>query len=761
MADIATLGISIDSRDARTAAGDLNKLAASSTKAQTATDALQGAARKLGSAFGGFSLALIAREVLQTADAYSSLNARLKLVTNGTAALEIAQASLFQVAQESRVGLGATADLYSSLARSTQALGVSQADVIGVTQTINRALIVSGTSAQSAAAALTQLGQGFASGVLRGEELNSILEQTPRLAQAIADGLGVSVGKLRQLGQEGRLTAESVFGALQSQAGKLNDEFAKIPTTVSQAFQKVGNSVSVLIGEIDQSIGATSGLANALSNVATALDLIRQRRAPEGSQARTNAYIIERDGLQKLVNLYESKGQLLADTSPEKQRIAEINKLIEARQRQINLESSITDSENRRRFGKFDAERQAAAAAVLDPNKNKTGRISNPYGDELKSLRERLALLGKESELDQTNARIKLGNYGKLSAGQELQLRNLAIEIDKRHEELDLLKQSEQARDAMTQSITRAAQSALAELETLQEGNTSLAEEIELIGANAEARTAIEQARIRSVRLVKEETLARLEASGVAEQQLQVLQAEIDLLRERENLVGLRGSKTESVRRLDEQDKGDEATEFGKQAARNIQDSLGDELYQVLSGDFDNIGKSFTRMLNKMAAEAAAAQLGNLILGDFGKTGNLGGILGDFIGGFSGAGKTGNNPSAYVASSGGGSFASVAGSLLSSFFGGGRADGGPVSAGRMYEVNERVPELLNVGSRQFLMMGAQGGSVSPNAGSSAPAQRSISITNNFSFQGPVNRTTEQQLAAKAGESIQRAIARAR
>src|SRR5690606_18736649 len=126
---------------------------------------------------------------------------RLSLVTSGTEQLVRVQNELFAVAQSTRAPLVDTVDLYGRMARATQELGVSEGQLLTVTNAINQAIVISGASASSAQAALIQLGQGFAAGALRGEELNSVLEQTPRIAQAIADGMRVSVGELRRLGQ--------------------------------------------------------------------------------------------------------------------------------------------------------------------------------------------------------------------------------------------------------------------------------------------------------------------------------------------------------------------------------------------------------------------------------------------------------------------------------------------------------------------------------------------------------------------------------
>jgi len=183
------------------------------------------------------------RKVAQLADEFQQVNARLKLATGGGEAFIRAQKRLNALSAQTRSGLSETTDLFSRLARSTTEAGTSQEKLLTVTETINKAIKVSGASAQEANAAIIQLGQGLSSGALRGDELRSVLEQTPRLAQAIAAGLGVTIGELRKLGGEGKLTTQVVLDALENQAPKIREEFKKIPPTIADAFTELNNQV--------------------------------------------------------------------------------------------------------------------------------------------------------------------------------------------------------------------------------------------------------------------------------------------------------------------------------------------------------------------------------------------------------------------------------------------------------------------------------------------------------------------------------------
>lgn len=219
------------------------------------------------SAIGGIGALGVAKQFISMADAMTNVESRLRLVTAGSADLAQVQSRLFDVAQGSRVSYLDLAQTYSQMARATKDLGISQASMLQITKTISQAVTISGGSASSAQAALIQLSQGFASGTLRGEELNSVMEQTPRLAQAIAEGMGVGIGRLREMGAAGELTAEKVMGALQRSAEPVNNEFAQMTVTVEQATTNASNSLLKLVQSMDKASGASTAVSNEMQAI--------------------------------------------------------------------------------------------------------------------------------------------------------------------------------------------------------------------------------------------------------------------------------------------------------------------------------------------------------------------------------------------------------------------------------------------------------------------------------------------------------------
>ena len=187
-------------------------------------------------------LAPMAQATVRAADAVTTLQNSLKLATGSAQAAAQAYEELFGIAQRSRVSFTELGGTFASISRAGSELGISQARLLSVTEAIGNAMTIGGGSAQSMNAALIQLSQGLASGTLRGDELNSVMEQAPRLAQALADGLGITRGELRKLGEAGEITAVKVIEALEGQAAVLKGEVAGATLTVSQAFTMLSNA---------------------------------------------------------------------------------------------------------------------------------------------------------------------------------------------------------------------------------------------------------------------------------------------------------------------------------------------------------------------------------------------------------------------------------------------------------------------------------------------------------------------------------------
>ena len=244
----------------------------------TALEGLNGTYQRLQSvaavAIGGGIFTGLLRDVAATADAYNNLQARIKLVTGEGQAFTQAFEEVAAIAQRTNSSLETTGTLFARIATAGRDIGLSQQGALALTETINQTLAISGASAASSDAAITQLIQGLQSGVLRGEEFNSVVEQSPRLAQALADGLGIARGELRRLANEGQLTSEVVIQALQGQSEAVQREFATLPPTVGRAIQNLSNSWTLYVGEVDRANGISVAAANVINGLAGNLETL-------------------------------------------------------------------------------------------------------------------------------------------------------------------------------------------------------------------------------------------------------------------------------------------------------------------------------------------------------------------------------------------------------------------------------------------------------------------------------------------------------
>lgn len=235
---------------------------------------MEKATRLLTRTLGGLSLGLAGRQVIRYADTWTQARNRVQLFTLTQAEANNVLGELFIRSNQARVALTSTAELYQRLAVANQQLKLSQSELLGVMDTVNRAIIISGVSSEAANAAIVQLGQGLASGALRGDELRSVLEQTPRLARAIAEGMGVTVGELRELGTQGALTAQAIVNSLQTQAETIDREFGKLDKTVGQSFTVLTNALTKFVGDMDSATGASQSLADVILQLANNLNLV-------------------------------------------------------------------------------------------------------------------------------------------------------------------------------------------------------------------------------------------------------------------------------------------------------------------------------------------------------------------------------------------------------------------------------------------------------------------------------------------------------
>lgn len=223
-------------------------------------------------ALAGLGAALSVRELVRLLDTYTNLQNRLRATGLEGQRLGAVYQQLLGVSNSTRSSLEGTVEMYSRMALAAKELGVSQQEVIDFTKSLNQAVSLSGASATEAQAAMIQLSQGLASGRLSGDELRSVLEQLPVVADVIAKELKVTRGELKKMGEDGKITADVVMRAFRNAKTELADKFGKSVPTISQSFQVLKNNVIDFIGRMDTASGISGVLSRGLLFLANNLD---------------------------------------------------------------------------------------------------------------------------------------------------------------------------------------------------------------------------------------------------------------------------------------------------------------------------------------------------------------------------------------------------------------------------------------------------------------------------------------------------------
>ncbi len=229
--------------------GSMGRLEASVNRTERSIGSMERTMSSLSGVAKGLLAALSVQQVASYADAWTELNNKVaNSVRTGETQAEVMQ-RIFDVSQATQSSLNGTATLYARLERGTRTYNTSAEDLTRLTTIINQGFAVSGATAQEAENAIIQLSQGIASGVLRGEEFNSVSEQGSRLMVALADSMGVSIGQLRAMAAQGQLTTDVVVKGLLSQGDAIGKEFANTTVSIAKGLQVAGNNVTKFFGE--------------------------------------------------------------------------------------------------------------------------------------------------------------------------------------------------------------------------------------------------------------------------------------------------------------------------------------------------------------------------------------------------------------------------------------------------------------------------------------------------------------------------------
>lgn len=250
----------------------LDKMGSNFDRASGSVSRFEGALNKVGIAIASAFTIDAAKRLIAIGDEMVTLEARIARLSPSIDAARETMKTLSSIASQTGNSLSETERLWESLTTSLKAAGATNAQILGLTSTLQKIGTIGGASTEEMANALRQFGQSISGGIVRAEEFNSILEQMPELARQIAAGLGISTDQLRQRMLEGKLTAQDALNAIQKQSQSVNEEFEKMPVNVDRAKNSLDVAFRNAINDLNQAIGLTSTLAGLMQNVADNLN---------------------------------------------------------------------------------------------------------------------------------------------------------------------------------------------------------------------------------------------------------------------------------------------------------------------------------------------------------------------------------------------------------------------------------------------------------------------------------------------------------
>ncbi len=705
--------------------------------------------------------------VMKIADEYTLLDNKLKLVTKSSEDLQYVEQKLYEQSLRSHSSYSASVDLYSRFAKATETLGVSQDLLLQVTETLNKAMIISGATQEESKNAIIQLSQGMASGVLRGEEFNSIMENGSRVAKMLADYLKVDIGELRNMSKEGKITSAIMINAFTAATSTINAEFGKMQPTIAQAMTDLRTVFGKLVSDSNKGADGTKSVAEEITKLAKTID----------------------DNRQGIIELFV---QIISLASKAARAVGNIGQSIQGWAAVKAGRLSFLD------FARMNAEELAAwlkenntevkkLQGELDKVNRKIEGLTDPVsislgygsGNEIENLvRERARL--EEAIRKAQQAKPDRGNeFPEIKGkGLDAEVAKKAAEEAKKHAEQikkvvealqfeheQLLRNDREKAIALALEQARVtASSKWGQVITELAGkNYDLAQETKAAADEAKAMTeaygewekekqAVIDAINDEIDRIKEEattygmsqkqiTLYRLAQQGATEDQIAMAEALLTAIERQdavkkltEELITPQEKYNERVKELKELLDSmaitwDQYTQGMANAKKELDEATKDqsdkmaEMKQMIEGwgrdatdaivDYCLTGKnSFKDMIDAMIRDLMRFILYQSLIKPF--VGYITGGLGDI-------------------------------------FGSGKAIGGAVQGGKMYPVNERgMPELLSIGSKQYLMMTKKGGYVSPLKDTGGTGG---SLTINV----PVSVESNNRLAATLRQEIEKTV----
>ncbi|MCG7388291.1 tape measure protein [Pantoea sp. ACRSB] len=734
--------------------------ASSSTEKATASSGrMEMMMNRVGLAIAGAFTLQAAGRIISIADQMSILQARVERLSPSIEVAKSTMASLSAIAAQTGSSLDDTERLWEKLTQSLKSAGVSNSQILALTETLQKIGTVGGSSSEEMSLALRQFGQSLDGGIIRAEEFNSIIEQMPELARQMAAGLGISVGDLRKRMLEGKLTAEDALNAIRSQAGKVSEEFDKMPSSVERAKNSLDVAFKNVISDLNESIGLTRSLAGAMTQLSNNLNYFNKNAGDAGRlpkllelQKQYTSEVQEGQKWWETQSVYQQRvGQAtfnLKNTEAEIRSIrAASTKELES-QSKIVIPKSTTDSKEAK-----DLEKKSQRRLELSKLEGQAkARLQAQYDAEDAGITDSKRVKALQDEYAATEKNTSATKAGNAEA------RKSASQAESVTQKLEALRaKSEQVGDT-TKELSRA-QAILAAEQSLGKGATDT--QIEQAGKYAakiwDQNNALkQQAQIKQGMKFAQQEIAASEVMPDARSgAVQNPTAQIDL-QEKQKLEAL--AKYQALDVQNAQLYEDAKTAIQRQAA-NARQQIAENEANMQSQAISSIIGSVSQGLDGLA---------NLAAGAAGKSSGAYQAMFALSKGFAVAQAALNlqlaisqamaDPTALTPAQKFANYAAIASagaSLLSSIgsisYGGGREHGGPVNANSMYRVGEGgKPEIFKASNGSQYMIPGDSGRVISNRdlGGSGVGNGGISMTFQFDIQttGGIDEATQKQMA---------------
>lgn len=813
--DIETAKMVTGSRQAAVVLGEMEKQANRSSKA---VDGLTSSADSAGRSMSGFksvlsgvasaiSVALIidyGKAFLTVADNITQLQSRiLRLSTDAATAMSTFE-TLTAIASTTGASLRDTAKLWEAMTSALKGTGATNAQILALTDTLQKIGRVGGSSTEEMANALRQFGQSISSGTVRAEEFNSILEQMPELARQIGAGMGLSMGQLRQAMLEGKLSAQDALNAIMKQSSAVNDEFSKLPRTMDQASNSLTISLQNLIGKMNEAMGASATMVKVIDSISAAIDRLSGKTETASQKiadlTSTGEMYARRARTWSWLGLdgWSEQNQALAALSNKAATlIGDLNSVAKASESAangtINFNNSgtanpkqdalVKRSQRRIELSKLEGEARARLQAVYDAedagiskNDPRVKKLQDQYAEierntkaqkesnaegkksasQAESVAQKLANLKQQSELAADSTSELSREQAILTAQQSLgkvatqaQIAEAGAYAAKKWDTANAIKAQAAAEKLLPEAKENASYA-----QDVKDLNTALAakkisqEQYNTTAEQLEQQHQVNLAKIRAEAVVSPQQ----QAAGMVDpvQQLANENAQkLALIQQFENDGTLAHDQALALRTAADRQYEQQRTEAQWQLLS--QQSLGyDMLTSAVDAFSGNASNAITGLLTgTMSAQEAMRSLGNTILNSVinsivqvGVEALKNYILGQTLGAASVASSVGMAattasawaPAAAMASLAtlGANAAPAAAGITSTVglagglaLAGARYNGGPVSAGAMYQVGERgKPEIYQASTGKQYMIPGDNGKVISNkqmtGGSAAP-----------------------------------------